>query len=105
MPITQNVSGETCEITVLGRIDGAAANEMEEQVIKAEKAGAKQISINLSQADFICSAGIRVILQHWRQLRTQGRKLMVTRPSPPILQILELTGFREAIVEKTDARV
>lgn len=87
-----------------GRIDGAAANEMEEQVIKAEKDGAKTILINLAEADFICSAGIRVILQHWRQLRTQGRKLQVTRPSEPVLQILEMTGFRDAIVEKTDAR-
>jgi anti-sigma B factor antagonist/stage II sporulation protein AA (anti-sigma F factor antagonist) len=104
MAMRQSVFGDTHEIFVNGRIDGAVANEMEEQVIKAEKEGAKVILVNLAEADFICSAGIRVILQHWRQLRTQGRRLQVTRPSQPVLQILEMTGFRHAIVETTDAR-
>ena len=104
MAIRQNVSGESYEFLVSGRIDGAAANEMEEQVIRAEKAGAKEIFINLSEADFICSAGIRVIMQHWRQLRAQGRKLKVTRPSTAIDEILAMTGFRDAIVENPAQR-
>jgi anti-anti-sigma factor len=69
------------------------------QVLNSVKAGAKEIFINLSEADFLCSAGIRVIMQYWRQLKSQGKKLMVTRPSPAIDDILAMTGFREAIVE------
>src|SRR5688572_24244443 len=99
MPIRQNVSGDSHELLVSGRIDGAAANEMEVQVINAIKAGAKEIFINLSEADFLCSAGIRVIMQYWRQLKSQGKRLMVTRPSPPVDDILAMTGFRESIVE------
>jgi anti-anti-sigma factor len=104
MAIRQNVFGNTYEIFVSGRIDGAAANEMEVQVINAIKAGAKEIFINLSEADFLCSAGIRVILQYWRQLKGQGKRLMVTHPSPPVDDILAMTGFREAVVENAAAR-
>lgn len=104
MPIRQNVSGDSYEFLVSGRIDGAAANEMEENVLKAEKDGAKEIFINLSEADFICSAGIRVIMQHWRQMKAQGRKLLVTRPSPAVDEILSMTGFRDSIVENPAAR-
>jgi anti-sigma B factor antagonist len=99
MAIRQNVSGDCHEFLLSGRIDGAAANEMEEHVLKAVKAGAREIFINLSEADFICSAGIRVIMQYWRQLKGQGKRLMVTRPSPAVDDILNMTGFREAIVE------
>jgi anti-sigma B factor antagonist len=104
MPIRQNVSGDSYELLVSGRIDGAAANEMELQVLEAIKAGAKEIFINLSEADFLCSAGIRVILQYWRQLKTQGKRLLVTRPSPAVDGILAMTGFRESIVENTSTR-
>ncbi len=104
MPIRRNVAGDSYELVVSGRIDGAVANEMEVQVLDAVKAGAKEIFVNLSEADFLCSAGIRVIMQHWRQLRTQGKKLMVTRPSPAINDILVMTGFRDAIVENATAR-
>ena len=104
MAIRPNVSGDSCELLVSGRIDGAAANDMEEQVINAIRAGSKEIFINLSEADFICSAGIRVIMQYWRQMKGQGKRLMVTRPSPPVDEILTMTGFRETIVEGTSAR-
>jgi anti-anti-sigma factor len=104
MPIRQNVSGDRSELIVSGRIDGAVANEMEVQVLSAIKAGAKEISINLSESDFLCSAGIRVIMQYWRQLKGQGKRLMVTHPSPAVDDILAMTGFRESIVENPGAR-
>ena len=104
MPIQQNVSGDCHELIVSGRIDGAVANEMEVQVLNAIKAGAKEIFINLSESDFLCSSGIRVIMQYWRQLKGQGKRLMVTRPSPAINDILTMTGFRESIVENASAR-
>ena len=104
MAIRQNVTGDCYELIVSGRIDGAAANEMEVQVLSAVKAGAKEIFINLSESDFLCSAGIRVIMQYWRQLKGQGKRLMVTRPSPAINDILTMTGFRESIVENASAR-
>jgi anti-anti-sigma factor len=104
MPIRQNVSGDCYELIVSGRIDGGVANEMEVQVLSAIKAGAKEIFINLSESDFLCSAGIRVILQYWRQLRGQGKRLMVTRPSPAIDDILGMTGFRDAVVENVSAK-
>ena len=103
MPIQQNVSGTCHELLVSGRVDGAAANEMELQVLEAIKAGATEIYINLAGADFLCSAGIRVILQYWRQMKGQGKKLLVTRPSPAIEQILDMTGFKEAVVEGSQA--
>ena len=104
MPIRQNISGDCYELMVSGRIDGAAANEMEVQVLNAIKGGAKEIFINLSEADFLCSAGIRVIMQYWRQLKAQGKRLMVTRPSPAVDDILAMTGFRESIVENASTR-
>jgi anti-sigma B factor antagonist/stage II sporulation protein AA (anti-sigma F factor antagonist) len=104
MAIRQNASGNCYELLVSGRVDGAAANDLEVQVLNAIKAGATEVFINLSEADFICSAGIRVIMQYWRQLKSQGKRLAVTRPSKPVDDILAMTGFRDAVVEDPKIR-
>jgi anti-sigma B factor antagonist len=100
MPIRQNISGSCHELIVSGKVDGAAANELELEVLRAMKAGATEIYLNLAESDFLCSAGIRVILQYWRQMKQQGKTLLVTQPSTAIDQILTLTGFKESVVEK-----
>jgi anti-anti-sigma factor len=102
MNITKNTTGDSWEILVPGRIDGAAANQLEVEVLAAIRAGAREIFINLSQAEWICSAGIRVILQYlqyYRQMKNAGKTFLVSRPSTAVSEILEMTGFKDAVVE------
>ncbi len=99
MEITKLNRADHWELTVPGRIDGAMANHLEVEILSAIKAGAKEILINLSQAEWMCSAGIRVILQYYRQMKNAGKVLLVTRPSAGVLEILEMTGFKDVIVE------
>jgi anti-sigma B factor antagonist len=99
MQIEKKISGDDCELTVPGRIDGLAANQLEVEVLAAMRQGAKAIYVNLAQATFLCSAGIRVLLQYHRQMKGKGLKFLVTRPSPEVASALEMTGFPE-LVEK-----
>ncbi len=99
MQITKTTNADSWELMVPGRIDGAMANQLELEVLAAIKGGAKELFINLSQAEWMCSAAIRVILQYYRQMKNNGKTLLVTRPSAPILEILEMTGFKDVIVE------
>ena len=99
MEITKFNQSDHWELMDPGRIDGAMANQLEVEVLSAMKAGAKEILINLSQAEWMCSAAIRVILQYYRQMKNGGKVLLVTRPSAAVLEILEVTGFKDVIVE------
>lgn len=99
MEIEKKTSGDSVELMLSGRIDGAAANELEVEVLAAIKQGVKAIFINLAQATFLCSAGIRVLLQYHRQMKGKGLKFLVTRPSTEVASALEMTGFPE-LVEK-----
>ena len=85
---------------IAGRIDGAGANELETEILKAIRSGAKSIYVNLSEATFLCSAGLRVLLQYWRQMKNSQRVLLATRPSPEVDAVLATSGFREMLVEK-----
>ena len=82
-----------------GRVDGAAANQLEIEVLAAIKQNAKSIYVNLAEATFLCSAGLRVLLQYHRQMKNKGFTLLVTQPSADVASALEMTGFPE-LVEK-----
>ena len=85
---------------VSGRIDGEGANRLEQAVLKSMQSGAKSIYVNLASSTFICSAGLRVLLQYWRQMKNSQRMLLATRPSPEVDAVLATSGFREMLVEK-----
>jgi len=100
MEIRNVVTGDSWEMLIAGRIDGAGANELETEILKAIRSGAKSIYVNLSEATFLCSAGLRVLLQYWRQMKNSQRVLLATRPSPEVDAVLATSGFREMLVEK-----
>jgi anti-anti-sigma factor len=100
MDIRKTVSGTTHELLVVGRIDGAGANQLEEEILSSMRSGAQNIYVNLSQTTFLCSAGLRVFLQYWRQMKQKQGLLQATRPTPEVDAVLGTSGFREMLVEK-----
>jgi len=99
MPIIKKFSDESTELFVSGRVDGAAANELEIEILEAIRTGAKTLHVNLAEATFLCSAGLRVLLQYWRQMKNAGKLLWVANPSAEVDSVLVMTGFREQMVE------
>jgi hypothetical protein len=53
MEITKITKGDNWELMVPGRIDGAAAHQLEVEILGAIKAGAREVFINLSQAEWM----------------------------------------------------
>lgn len=99
MEIQKRITGDTWEFLLSGRVDGIVANQLEIEILSAMRQSAKAIYINLAEATFLCSAGIRVFLQYHRQMKNQGHSLLVTRPSEEVMAALAMTGFPE-LVEK-----
>jgi anti-anti-sigma factor len=99
MAIGKKITSDTVEFLMSGRVDGEAANQLEIEVIEAINQGAKAIFVNLAEATFLCSAGIRVLLQYHRKMKGQGKSLQVAHAAPQVVAALELAGFPE-IIEK-----
>ncbi|MEY2429393.1 MAG: hypothetical protein QOJ40_2278 [Verrucomicrobiota bacterium] len=98
----QNIrNGDAAELFILGRIDGDGAHKLEVEILATMKSGAKAIYVNLGQATFICSAGLSVLLRYFRQMKQKQLLLQATRPSPEVDAVLQTSGFRDILVEKT----
>lgn len=100
MEVQNTITGNAHELMVSGRIDGEGANRLEEVILAAMRNGATSIYVNLHGATFLCSAGLRVLLQYWRQMKNSQRLLQVVRPSPEVATVLESSGFGGMLVEK-----
>jgi anti-anti-sigma factor len=100
MEIKKFANESVIELRVEGRIDGEGANRLEEEILTTIRTGAQTIYVHLGDATFLCSAGLRVLLQYWRQMKNAGKVLQATRPSPEVDAVLATSGFKDMLVEK-----
>ena len=100
MDINKTASGDTHELIVSGRVDGEGANQLEIALLATIAAGAKTVYVDLGDATFLCSAGLRTLLQYWRQMNNKQRTLQVTSPSSEVATVLATSGFRDMLVRK-----
>lgn len=76
-----------------GRLDGftSAAHEAE---LRALLAGdAQSLIINLSQLEYISSAGLRVLLMTAKMAKAKGGTVALASPTAVVLDVLKISGF------------
>jgi anti-anti-sigma factor len=98
MIIQKNAHGDTHEVIITGRCDGEGANQLEVSLLHIIAAGAKTITVDMSGVTFLCSAGLRTLLQYWRQMHNKGGSLQVEDPSPEAMLVLGTSGFKSMLI-------
>jgi anti-anti-sigma factor len=101
MIIQKNAHGNTHEVILTGRCDGEGANQLEIALLNSISAGAKTITVDMSGVSFLCSAGLRALLQYWRQLHNKGGSLQVEDPSAEAMTVLGTSGFKSMLIQHT----
>ena len=74
-----------------GRIDAATAPELQEQLM-ASLDGIKDFTLDLSEVDYISSAGLRVLVVLQKRMKDQG-SMTIINVRPEIVGILKVTGL------------
>ncbi len=107
MEIQKTVAGDSYELLVTGRVDGEGANQLDEAILailynknKDNERDPKRIDVNLSRATFLCSAGVRALMQHSRAMKSRQGQLLVSRPSLEATEVLQMAGVYDHLVEK-----
>jgi anti-anti-sigma factor len=103
MEITKHPLGETLELRVKGRLDGYWADHLASGLEEVVREGAHTISLNLAEVTYLSSAGIRIILQFYKQLKGIHGSLAVSCPSEPVKRILELSGLQDLLLSRIEA--
>ena len=93
MEIVKNHTGERAELRLKGRLDASWCEHVSSAISSAIQDGAHCIQIYMADVVYISSAGIRVLMTFYKQLKHIGGELVVVSPSDEVRTILELTGL------------
>ena len=81
-------------VAVEGRVDSSTAPQLEKALQKIIDAGRYRIVVDLSDADFMSSAGLRVLLSSLKQVRRFNRgDLRLAAMSSKVKKAFELAGL------------
>ena len=90
MEIKKEVNGGICILKPFGRIDTLTSGELEKEVNDCY-ASCDKLVLDMSEVDYVSSAGIRVIIQAHQ---TVGKdRFALKNVSRNVMQLLTMTGF------------
>lgn len=89
---------DTLVIKVTGELDLVTAEEFRRTIdLELERRQIKNLLINLAGVSFIDSSGLGVILGRYKKVSASGGRMWLVGARPPVLKILQLSGFPKII--------
>jgi len=77
----------------VGRLDAGTAATHEKSILELLVGDVNSVAINLSELDFLSSAGLRVLLVAAKAANSKGGQVILISPKPAVLDVLQVSGF------------
>jgi anti-anti-sigma factor len=101
MVITPQSQGDRYELKLQGRLDANWADLVAKAIETAILAGHHEIDLDFAEVSYISSAGIRILLKYYKQLKAARGALRVVRPTDAVLNVIRLSGLAEILLTPT----
>jgi anti-anti-sigma factor len=98
MEISQHPNDQHLELRLNGRFDANWSDHVGSVINTAVRSGQHHIILNFSGVNYISSAGIRVLMSHYKQLNSVKGSFRITEPIESILKVFKLAGLSQLIV-------
>lgn len=93
MTFTTKEEGETLTGILAGRLDTIAAAQFEKDMQPLMDNANKQITLDLTDLEYISSSGLRLLLTLRKQTMAKGGSVAIAHINNEIRQIFTITGF------------
>jgi len=93
METVTNWEGDIMVLKLIGRLDTNASVDFEQQVEEAIKFSKKNMVLDFSALEYICSSGLRVIIQVAKKLKSCHGDLVLCCMEDYIREVFEISGF------------
>lgn len=91
MDIEKHKDGKKLDVKLVGRLDSKTAPELKE-VLEDSLNDVEELTFDLSELNYISSAGLRIILSTQKTMNKQG-SMKVTNVQDIVMEVFESTGF------------
>lgn len=96
LEITVAEEGTKSVVALAGKLDTNTAPEFEELTNQLLADGVTHLVIDMSQCDYVSSAGLRVIMALQKQLLTKGSLAFRAVPKE-VMDVFDMTGFSKIL--------
>lgn len=96
MDITTNLDGTRAEIKVVGKLTVATSPTLEETVRQLAET-ATDFDIDLTELEYISSAGLRVLVTTQKLAAQRGGTMRLLHPTESVQEVFEMTGLAEVL--------
>ncbi len=93
MELTAKSEKSAVVVSIKGRVDATTAPELETYLSDQIDSGGNIIILNMTELDYISSAGLRVALLTAKKLKGQQGDLMLAGLQGPVQEVFEISGF------------
>ena len=95
MTIEKKINGEELTLIVSGRLDTQTAPDLE-NVLDASLPGLKELIFDMTNLEYVSSAGLRVILKAQKAMNAQGSMKLIG-VNDNIMEVFDITGFLDIL--------
>ncbi len=95
MTIEKKFENEKVVLTISGRLDTQTAPELEKELDTGLES-CKELILDITNLEYISSAGLRVILKAQKLMNTKG-EMKITGACESVMEVFEITGFLDIL--------
>ncbi len=92
MEIKRQEMGDKEIIRLIGEIDGSNVDNFEAAMTEASQKYS-ELEVDLEKLEYVSSAGLRVFLITEKQMKQDGKKMIIKNVGEEIMDIFTVTGF------------
>ena len=95
MTIEKKINNDVVTLIVSGRLDTQTSPDLENE-LDAVLPGLKDLTFDMTNLEYISSAGLRVILKAQKAMNAQG-SMKLTGVNDSIMEVFDITGFLDIL--------
>lgn len=95
MTIEKKLNNDAVTLIVSGRLDTQTAPELENE-LDSILFGLKELIFDMTNLEYVSSAGLRVILKAQKAMNAQG-SMKLTGVNDNIMEVFDITGFLDIL--------
>ena len=95
MTIEKKINQDAVTLIVSGRLDTQTAPELEKE-LDSILSGLKELTFDMTNLEYVSSAGLRVILKAQKAMNAQG-SMKLTGVNDSIMEVFDITGFLDIL--------
>lgn len=98
MEITTHIHEERCVLELNGRLDANWSEHVGQAIETAIRSGQHHLDLDFGKIHYVSSAGLRILIKYFKQLKSARGSLRIVRPTTDALEILNLSGMSSLLV-------